>query len=212
LVEAERGAIAALREQPGMRVNNRARDDHFAYSDEAVASDPQRRASGVRARAERVPSAPPSAAESERPLLSIGMPADEALLEPTYAYLSAYCFALFPPKLAQRLNVAIYELCANALRHGSGDGEVRVELRRNGDAVSLRVSNHAQPAQSEQLRVQIERVQVDPEAAFTSEMNRFVGASQPPPMLGIVRVAHEARLELQLRLDGGSVDVSTECA
>lgn len=192
-------------------MNDRARNEKSAHSHEGVVSKPLRRASGVRARAERVPSAPPRAAEPQLPLLSIGTPADEALLEPTYAYLSAYCYALFAPKLAQRLNVAIYELCANALRYGSRDGEARIELYRKGEGVILRVSNHAPPALCERLQAQIERVRTDPEAAFTCEMNRFASASVPPPMVGIVRVAHEAHCELVLRIDGGRVEISTEC-
>lgn len=194
------------------RLNDRARNKTFAHSDEAVGKVPGRRASGVRARAEPLPSTQLGEASSQLPLLSIGTPADEALLEPTYTYLSAYCFALFPPRVAQRLNVALYELCANALRHGSGKGEVRIELRRNGDAIAVRVSNHAEPAQAERLRVQVERVQEDPQAAFTTEMNRFASAGDPPPMLGIVRVAHEAGLELQLAIEAGRVEVTTECA
>ena len=190
-------------------MNDRARHKNFSDAD---GNAPRRRESGVRARAERLPSVPARPAALPLPLLSIGTPADEALLEPTYAYLSVYCFALFPPHLAQRLSVALYELCANALCHGSREGEVRIELHRHGDAVSVRVSNEAEPRQRERLRVQIERVQADPQAAFTSEMNRFVGASQPPPMLGIVRVAHEAHLRLELRVDAGRVEVAAECA
>src|SRR5437868_8430444 len=66
----------------------------------------------------------------ESSLISICAPADPALLEPTYTYLSAYCCACLPPQLAERMNVAIYELYANALRYGTRDALVRFELRR----------------------------------------------------------------------------------
>jgi hypothetical protein len=176
------------------------------------ASDAAFRASGVQARAERTPSVPPVVdAAQGLPLVSIGSPADPALLEPTYAYLSAYSFACLPPLVAQRLNVAVYELYANALRYGSAAGEVRLEIHRTATGARLCVSNRAEPANLERMKAQIARVQEDPSAAFSGEMNRFAGASQPPPMIGIVRVAHEAALRLELQLSGDRVEISTNC-
>lgn len=191
-------------------MNDRARHEtNFEHFEEMAPSDLQSRGSGVR-RAEPV-SAHLPVVLGAAPQLSIGMPASEALLEPTYAYLSAYCFAVFGPGVAQRLNVAVYELFANALRHGSGQGDVRIELRRFGSGVMLLVSNHSSPAQVDRLRKHVERVQCSPKAAFNREMSRFETATDPAPMLGIVRVAHEAGLALHLRVEDGWVEVSTLC-
>lgn len=195
-------------------MTNRARETSNLESiDGPVASDPSRRMSGVQARAtRRAEDGRVSAIDGDEPaLISIGAPADPALLEPTYAYLSAYCFACLPPPQAQRLNVAIYELYANALRYGSDGGEVRLELRRSGKSILLVVANYAEQAHVERLKAHLARVQEDPSAAFSGEMNRFDGASQPPPMLGIVRVAHEVGLPLQLFSYQGRVEISTRC-
>lgn len=197
-----------------MSLKNRAREfDNLEAIEDPVASDPGRRSSGVQARAARRVSLSPPAlgAAEELPLISIGAPADPALLEPTYAYLSAYCFACLPPQMAQRLNVAIYELYANALRYGTDRGEVRIELCRAGRGVNLCVANFAEPAHVERLKQQITRVQEDPSAAFSGEMNRFDGANQPPPMLGLVRIAHEVALSLDLRCDEQRVELYTHC-
>jgi hypothetical protein len=213
LAEAATGASWRPK-PPGTRLKNRAREiSNLDAIDDPVASDPGRRASGVQARAaRRVSLTPPGQAVAEElPLISIGAPPDPALLEPTYAYLSAYCFACLPPQVAQRVNVAIYELYANALRFGSDRGEVRIELCRAGRGVNLCVANFAEPAHIERLKQQITRVQEDPSAAFSAEMNRFDGAGQPPPMLGIVRVAHEVALSLDLRCDDERVELYTHC-
>jgi Histidine kinase-like ATPase domain len=198
-----------------MSLKNRARDTTNDESLEAqIESDPSRRASGVQARANRAVSSSLPELEGwrqQRPLISIGSPADPALLEPTYAYLSAYTAACFTPRVAQRLNVAVYELFANALHYGSPANEVRLEIERTPGGARLTVVNRAEPARLEQLRAHIARVQEDPNAAFMGEMNRFAGGSQPPPMLGIVRVAHESALSLELRLDGDCVSISTVC-
>jgi hypothetical protein len=155
--------------------------------------------------------APVSVAEAALPMVSIGCPADAALLEPTYSYLSAYCSAAFAPTLAERLNVAIYELLCNALTYGSAAGEVRFELHRCGQGARLTVANHADANQRARLERQVERVQQDARAVFSSEMERFNSGSSQPSMLGIVRVAHESRLAVELQVSGDRVLVSTEC-
>ncbi len=211
--EAE-GALAALPQPPGKSLKNSARETTFESADEPVPSDPLRRFSGVQPRAERRDEAGRPGVSGQRalPLISIGAPADPALLEPTYAYLSAYCFAVLPPQVAQRLNVAVYELYANALRYGTAAGEVRLEIWQSEAGAGLRVSNSVEEPQLGRLQTQVSRVQTDAEAAFSTEMNRFAGsASQPPPMLGLVRVAHEAGLALDLLVDGSRVTVSTWC-
>ena len=182
--------------------------------DAQTEADPGRRSSGVQTRAPR--SVPGGGQGTEaglgaRPLISIGSPADPALLEPTYAYLSAYTASCLEPRVAQRLNVAIYELYANALRYGSRAGEVRLEIERTRNGAKLSVANRAVPELLERLREHVAHVQQDPNAAFMGEMNRFAGGSQPPPMLGIVRVAHESVLELELQIDGNAVLISTVC-
>ena len=191
-----------------------ATETNLESLEEGVASDPSLRVSGVQARAARAESVPPTSrldAQASLPLISIGSPADPALLEPTYAYLSAYTAFCFSPRVAERLNVAIYELYANALRHGSTAGEVRLEIERSGAGAALRVSNQAEGAQLERLRAQVAQVQADAGAAFATEMNRFAGGSQPPPMLGLVRVSHESGLRLELSQHGERIEVSLVC-
>ena len=195
-----------------LKTRNSARDAQLAAIDEPVPNDPLRRFSGVQQKAARQDVEEPNAAvEAALPLISIGAPADPALLEPTYAYLSAYCFAVLKPQVAQQLNVAIYELYANALRYGSQSGEVRLEIWKGPEGAGLRVSNSIDAAQLARLQQQVARVQSDPESAFSVEMNRFAGASQPPPMLGLVRVTHEAGLSLDLQRNGDRVTISTWC-
>lgn len=193
-------------------MKNHARESDQQGIDEITSSDPSFRGSGLRPRAERTPSAPPNSLTGEAgPLLSIGAPADAALLEPTYAYLSAYCFACLPPQIAQRLNVAIYELYANALRYGSPRGEVRFELFRTPRGARLTVANYATADHRARLEQQIGRVQRNAEQAFASEMDRFALGLDTPSMLGLVRVGHEAGLSLACSIDGDRVSIATVC-
>lgn len=160
------------------------------------------------------PSVPPVSGvlAEQPPLVSIRAPALPGLLEPTYAYLAAYCDACLPAPAAQRLSVAIYELCANALLHGLPTAEVRLQLATTAGGVRFLVENHADPAQRERLQAQLQCVGADPAAAFEREMNGFERGSGPAPMLGLVRVVHECGLKLELAIDGARVSVSTSCA
>src|SRR5260221_11065944 len=112
-----------------MSLKNRARESSLESLDGPVATDPGRRASGVQARAEHSLPALAANAASDLPLISIGSPPDPALLEPTYAYLSAYCCAFLPPPVAERMNGAIYEFFANALCYRGGGAAVAVGAR-----------------------------------------------------------------------------------
>lgn len=145
-------------------------------------------------------------------MLSIGAPAEPALFEPTYTYVSAYTSRCLPPQVTQRLSVAVYELYDNALRYGSNAGEVRIELRSAAGGVRLTVTNHAEPHQLDRVRRQVARIQDDPDAAFSGEMARFASASQPPPMIGLVRLAHDCSLELELQIRDDRVEISTLCS
>lgn len=193
-------------------MKNRARETEQDLLEDPVHSDPLRRASGVQARAQRQESVPPATgAATALPLISIGAPADPSLLEPTYAYLSAYCSALLPPRVADRVNVALYELYANALRYGTSASEVRLELEREERGVRLCISNSAEAGNLARLQQQVARVQADARGAFEAEMERFGSQREPPPMLGIVRVAHESQLQLELDVAGAQVTVATRC-
>jgi hypothetical protein len=188
------------------------RKGHITDHEESVESDPRLRTSGVQPRAARSSrSQAPLPAAADSPMLSIGAPADPDLLDPTYAYVSAYVKACLAPQLADRLNVAVYELYSNALHHGSNAGEVRLELCTAGGGLRLTVTNHADPYQVERLRARVARVQDDPAAVFRDEMDRFHDASHPPPMIGLVRLAHQCGLAIELAVDGDSVRVSTIC-
>jgi hypothetical protein len=172
---------------------------------ESSTTDSAQRSSGVQARAEPVP----TTETQPTPLVSIRSIADAELLEPTYVYLAAYCGAILAPSAAERVNVAIYELYANALRYGSAWGEVKLELYQRARGVSLVISNHAEPEHLARLEQQVARVQRDAATAYADEMAAFEGG-QVAPKLGIVRVAHESGLALSLRVNDARVEVCAD--
>jgi hypothetical protein len=194
-----------------LNTSARTANPHASLLEDPTASDPTLRVSGVQARAERHASARPQGSLVEAVLISLGAPAEPALLEPTCTYLAAYCDLCLPPQVTQRLNVAIYELYANGLRYGSSAGEVRLELAKTARGVRLSVSNRAEKPERERLVAHLERVKADPAAAFSNEMNRFASGSQPAPMVGLVRIAHECQLVLELELHDDRVVLSTLC-
>lgn len=194
-----------------LKRSSSARDiDQEREGADALPDDPTHRTSGVQARARRA--SPDGDAQRLQPaLVSIRCAAGSGLLDATYSYLAAYCAASLRPTDAQRVNVATYELLANAMKHGLPGGDVILELRQTERGVELLIENDAEPPQLSRLSRQVDRVNRDAELAFGEEMGRFASGSAPVPMLGIVRVGHECGLALELRLDGSHVRLTAVC-
>jgi signal transduction histidine kinase len=150
-------------------------------------------------------------AAEQSPLVAIRCSASSGLLDATYAYLAAYSSAWLEPGMAERLNVAVYELLANAMRHGVSHGEVRIELRDSDQGPEVSITNTAELHAVQELVQRFDYVCSDPEQAYSEEMARFEASTLTVPRLGLVRVAHECKLELALRVTEGRVEVTARC-
>lgn len=124
----------------------------------------------------------------------------ELLLE----FLSKYTSQRYPGQLGQRLPVAAYELIENGIQYGSVAKEVIFEMLERDGWIELRVTNHAVPARIARLREQVARIRADPSKAHAEAIQRSMHGGKP--MLGLARVSHECRMELQLE-EGGADEV-----
>ncbi len=102
----------------------------------------------------------------------------------------------------QPLSVATYELLGNALNYGSVLGEILFQLIESPESVAVRVSNDAVQVRIDMLCTHLDRVGSNPEAAFVEEMGRSVGGGSSKPMLGLVRILYEAKLSLEVYVQG----------
>jgi len=146
-----------------------------------------------------------------RVLLSINCAAGSDMLETTHAFLSSYLNNRFRPQIAQRLSLAVYELFANGLNYGSVTSDVMLELMQSSSLISVRVENDTIPARVQMLAEHLQRIRDNAEATFLEEMRRSVSGGAPRAMLGLVRVAFEAGLPLELTVNGRRVSVSACC-
>ena len=67
------------------------------------------------------------------------------------------------------------------------------------------------PARVAKLLEQLERISANPEAVFLEELKRSMGGANRA-MLGLARLAHEARLELFAEVQDRHVEVVAHCA
>ncbi len=134
------------------------------------------------------------------------------MLTCTHTFFTAYCEANFRPHIAQRLTVAAFELLENGLRYGGIRHKVVIELLQSTDWLAVRVSNEAIPARVAMLREHLARIETNPEAVFVEEMKRSMGGANQRAMLGLARLAHEARLSLTADLHGQMVSVMAYCS
>lgn len=128
------------------------------------------------------------------------------LLEPTHAYLTAYCTGRFGTRSTERLSVAIYELIANAMAYGSL-GDVIVEILEGTLSPGVRVTNTTTLARIGMLNAHVAKVRADAGKTLLDEMKRS-GAGTVRPMLGLARVVHEAGCHLDVTITGQNVVVT----
>jgi hypothetical protein len=146
-------------------------------------------------------------APEEGSVLSMSCRPHDNLLAETQAFISAYATARYLRSVAPSMSLAAYELFGNALTYGTFSEEVSFQIVEASGAAGVRVSNHTAPIRVEMLRAHLERLERDPEATYLDEMRRSLARGTAQPMLGLARVVHEAKLELEAYVRGSLVTV-----
>ena len=108
--------------------------------------------------------------------------------------------------------MTIYELYSNALRYGTVSGEVRLELHKCEGGVRVITVNHATEGHIWRLSQHVRRLQRNAAVVYDKELSQLSDEAPRSPMLGLVRVAHEAGLKLELHVQGDRVAVSASPA
>ncbi len=141
-------------------------------------------------------------------LLHIEYSSGSEMLESTQAFLSAFCEGNFRPNVAQRLANAGYELLENGLQYGGIREKVVIQMMRSTSMIGVCVVNEAISARSSILTQHLARIEADPEGVYLEEFRRSLGPTQSTrSMLGLARVAHEAKLRLLSEVRGQQVAV-----
>jgi len=138
-------------------------------------------------------------------VVSISARSHDDVLEYTHAFVVAYSRGRFRSAIVQPLSVATYELLGNALNYGSVLGEIAFQLTETPESVAVRVSNDTVPVRINMLCLHVERMSKSPEAVFVEEMGKSVAVGASKPMLGLVRVVHEAKMSLEVYVRGTRV-------
>jgi hypothetical protein len=139
-------------------------------------------------------------------LVQILCSSGSSLLEPTHAYLTAYCSARFGTRSSERLSLAIYELLANAMAYGSL-GDVVVEILEGTTSPGVRIGNNTTAARIGMLNAHIAKLRADPGKTLLDEMRRS-NTGTARPMLGLARVVHEAGCQVDVSVTGQRVVVT----
>jgi hypothetical protein len=134
-------------------------------------------------------------------------------LEQFLAFISAYTKGRFSASLAERITLASTELLDNAVRYGSLARDFSYRLDADGSKVVVCVRNTTVRARIDMLTGQLRRLEASPEQVYAAEMERSMspGAGRRS-MLGLVRIRHEAEMNLQLDVDGNEVSVRAQCS
>jgi hypothetical protein len=145
-------------------------------------------------------------------LIRIACEAGTSILEETGTFVTSYADKRFTSSVAQRLGVAAYELFSNALSYGTVTQPVVFEMFDTLDGVEIEVSNGAIPARMKMLQTQIGKLKSDPEGTYMDEMRRSLGGGYPRAMLGLARVCHEQRMQLNMVAEDQLVTLTARTA
>jgi hypothetical protein len=146
------------------------------------------------------------------PLLQVRMEPSPQLLPQIGEFTAAYTRIRFHPRTAEKLALASYELIENAVSYGSISGDIVYSLVEADRYIEVCVANDASPGRLSNLRTRIDRIRVDPEQAFQDEMSRSVSGNGAKSALGLVRICHEAQMDLELDVNGNRVTMRARCA
>ncbi len=104
--------------------------------------------------------------------------------------------------------LAVHELMQNAIPHALGeDVELVLEVSRDQDVVSIRVTNRCSDAEYEALRERVDRMNQEPDALAHYVRTMRDHPSHARGGLGLARVRFEAQLEIAVRREAGRVTV-----
>lgn len=144
-------------------------------------------------------------------LLALRCEVGSDLLEALRVFVTAYATQRFRPSVAHAVSLAGYELLENALSYGSVSGDVEFVLVKAGAMLVVEVSNDAVASRVNVLTERAARLRDGPETAYLEEMARSASGSILRPMLGLARVCHEGRMQLDVTVDDRRVTVSASC-
>jgi anti-sigma regulatory factor (Ser/Thr protein kinase) len=104
--------------------------------------------------------------------------------------------------------LAVHELMQNAVPHSLGEEvELVLEVSRDQDAVSIRVTNRCTDADYEDLRERIDHMNQEPDALAHYVRTMRDHPSHTRGGLGLARVRFEAQLDISVRREAGRVTV-----
>jgi anti-sigma regulatory factor (Ser/Thr protein kinase) len=126
-------------------------------------------------------------------------------------FVSSFYAAVLGRDAAEMLAMATHELLENALKYSAEEGatfKIAVESGAETDHVTIRIENHADPAQIQPLREVMARMEqaADPMAHYLTLM-RETSSRLDGSGLGLARLRAEAEMKVALEVDGTRVCV-----
>ncbi|MGC4064804.1 MAG: hypothetical protein QM784_09200 [Polyangiaceae bacterium] len=146
-------------------------------------------------------------------ILRVVCDAGSNILEPTHQYTMAIAKARFRSTVAEKVSLACWELFSNALSYGSISRPVVLELIDSNTFVELRVSNDAIAVRCQLLDQRVKQLKLDAKGTYLEEMRRSVSGGVPRATLGLARVVHEGKMDLDaVVVNSSRVTVTARCA
>lgn len=145
----------------------------------------------------------------------------ELRLEPRWPYIACvrkfiagfFLIGLSDKERAEQISMAASELLENAIKYASEDDtRLRLEIRRQGNEIIMKVENPADPPQINVLRREFALINAgDPEEIYLRRMEE-AAKTGGQSRLGLIRIRFEAGARLELTTREREVEISAHFA
>lgn len=135
-------------------------------------------------------------------LIRVRLDAGLDVLGDVRAFVSAYCVARYGAIVAESLVLSSHELLENAVTHGSLAAAIDFKFceDEDGGALYVEVTNTAQPSRIERLTQRLSDIRdKGAQQVYLSALREMMKSERNHGMLGLARLAHEAKVTLGMR-------------
>ncbi len=130
-------------------------------------------------------------------------------------FIEAYCRARYGALMAESVGLSAQELLENAVTHGLSSSSVELTFMEDSGSGALQVyvENAAIPSRLERLARRLAEIQgMGAQQAYQSALRDTMKVRRDTAMLGLARLAHEAKVSLTMRTTGDRVTVCATTA
>jgi hypothetical protein len=147
---------------------------------------------------------PTSAPAASETLMLVSVNPSMQTIDALRTFVTVYMTRRISRQTADKIGTACHELLENAVRYNVSASEIGFEIRK-GKSIEIRVTNACTEESRKTLHGRIAEIETGNAARLYQDALRMNVLGGKAPMLGLVRIRHEARMTLEAIDERGKI-------